>query len=194
MKLQNDIDETLRLRDYQRHLSHCVHLTDILTDAPLDGFVYPAGPQKFAYRDEHERKLLLHAFSQIPIEMVTATSVHNLTQPTEAYHGDGLEWLYTTRFTADPLLPYHSNGYYSIFYNTKTRLYALHVMWSEEIGVGDETVRAYALNIKTQTDVLKLLRDARTVGIEYWLKERRRIKERRDAKHDKIHDMLDKLP
>lgn len=188
-------DEDAVMRRYATLVDESVRESDVLTNRCDPRWAQPYAMRKFAYYTEKERTLLLHALSQIPLELAMAKSKDDLVRPQLSDDHNTLEFRYPSGMGLDPLMYTFATGYYTLGYSRRSTLWHVNVLWSERT---QEHIRSIATRFETLDDCLAFVRAARSLGIVHWKAERDIIAAKRALKQldDEgiIDTIMDEIP
>lgn len=136
--------------------------------------------RKFNYKTIQERKIIIHALSQIPISLVEYSSFKdfdlndiqltddNLLSITKNFRNSvALEGL-------EPILPYYTHGYYRINYSKNFKKYSFFILYSEGAGIKEDAyIRMSAIDFNTEKELFDFIKKARSFGLNNFLPEKK---------------------
>jgi len=145
---------------------------------PIEGYrnVYY---KKFNYKTIQERKIIIHALSQIPISLVEHSSFkdfdlndiqltdNNLLSISKNFRNSAaLEGL-------EPILPYYTHGYYKINYSKNFKKYSFSILYSEGAGINEDAhINMSAIDFDTEKELFDFVKKARSFGLNNFLPEK----------------------
>lgn len=152
--------------------------SEILTnDSSIQGYVLNnVFNKKFNYHDLKERKIIIHALSQIPIFLVEYSTFkdfdkndielsqsHRTLKISKYFKNQGLE----------PTLPYYTHGHYNLIYHIDTNQYSFDILYSEGAGLKEDAYCSiHAIGFDTEKELFDFVKKARSFGITNFLLEK----------------------
>ena len=175
-------------KDYLMYRVFPVEENDILFYGDsIEGWIGKVYYKKFNYKTAQERKIIIHALSQIPISLVKCSSFKDFDFNDIQLTDDNLLYI-TKNFRnsvtlkgLEPILPYYTHGYYRINYNKNIKKYSFCILYSEGAGIKEDAyIRMSAIDFDTEKELFDFIKKARSFGINNFLLEK---KEKEWQKH-----------
>ena len=176
----------------------------VFAEESAPGYLEHVGERRFHARNDLERSLLLHAFAHMPDSMSRLASLRDKTP--SIGDDDILSWTWSWKnFDAigkiiEPeLRTTNARGYYAVIYNPETRRYSMRVIWDESrLDLMDGQASSTAIHIKSQMEMLKLIKAAKALGCGMWDDEREIIRQAQADKRQRLQkrrtEILDAMP
>ena len=136
--------------------------------------------RKFNYKTIQERKIIIHALSQIPISLVEHSSFKDFNL-NDIQLIDKTLLRITKNFdnsraleSLEPVLPYYAHGHYGIVYNKNTKKYSFNILYSEGAGIKEDAyIRMSAIDFDTEKELFDFIKKARSFGLNNFLPEKK---------------------
>jgi len=152
--------------------------------------------KKFNYHNLEERKIIIHALSQIPISLVRYSTFKDFKDDIElsklnktlkiSKHFNNQDVL----GVLEPILPYYTHGHYNLIYNFDIKKYSFNILYSEGAGIKENAYcNIHAINFDIEEEIFNFIKKARSFGISNFLKEKKEKEKQQIIQKEKDEEL-----
>lgn len=132
--------------------------------------------KKFNYHNLDERKIIIHALSQIPISLVKYSTFKDFDKDDIELSQSNKTLRISKHFNnqgLEPILPYYTHGHYNLIYNFDTNKYSFNILYSEGAGIKEDAYCGIrAVGFDTEKELFDFVKKARSFGLDIFLLEK----------------------
>ena len=178
--------------NYYKYRVDVEELEVLSNNESIQGYVLSnISNKKFNYHNLDERKIIIHALSQIPISLVEYSTFKDFKDVILRKSNKTLR--ISKHFnnqdllgTLEPILPYYSHGHYNLIYNFDTKKYSFNILYSEGAGIKEDAYcNIHAIGFDTEKEIFNFIKKARSFGIQNFLKEKEKIEKQQAIQKEK---------
>jgi len=176
--------------DYYRYRVDVEESEILSNDKSIQGYVFSnIFNKKFNYHDLEERKIIIHALSQIPISLVKYSTFKDFDKDDIELSKSNKTLKISKHFNnqgLEPTLPHYTHGHYNLIYNFDTNKYSFNILYSEGLGIKEDAYcNIHAVGFDTEKELFDFVKKARSFGIDKFLLEK---EEKKNQKHKYVAD------